>query len=93
MAWRGRGSRFEDNNTTGRFLNQRFTLEEVRLKDGDDAAKAAITLADRNIGFIIADLPADALLKAADAIRDRGSYCSTQAQSTTGCATRIAAPT
>ena len=63
----------EDNNTTGKFLNQRFTLEEVRLKDGDDAAKAAIALADRNIGFIIADLPADALLKAADAVRDRGT--------------------
>src|ERR1700720_4384851 len=48
----------EDNNTTGKFLNQHFTLEEVRLKDGDDAAKAATALADRNIGFIIADLPA-----------------------------------
>jgi ABC transporter substrate binding protein (PQQ-dependent alcohol dehydrogenase system) len=63
----------EDNNTTGTFLNQRFTLEEVRLKDGDDAAKAAGALADRNIGFIIADLPSDALLKAADAVRDRGT--------------------
>jgi ABC transporter substrate binding protein (PQQ-dependent alcohol dehydrogenase system) len=63
----------EDNNTTGKFLNQRFTLEEVRLKDGDDAAKAAVALADRNIGFIIADLPADALLKAAAAVRDRGT--------------------
>jgi ABC transporter substrate binding protein (PQQ-dependent alcohol dehydrogenase system) len=62
----------EDNNTTGRFLNQRFALEELRLKEGDDSAKAAIALADRNIGFIIADLPANALLKAADAIRDRG---------------------
>jgi ABC transporter substrate binding protein (PQQ-dependent alcohol dehydrogenase system) len=62
----------EDNNTTGKFLNQHFTLEEVRLKDGDDAAKAAVALADRN-GFIIADLPADALLKAADAVRDRGT--------------------
>src|SRR5882672_5674039 len=48
----------EDNNTTGRFLNQHFTREEVRLKDGDDSAKAAIALADRN-GFIIADLPAE----------------------------------
>jgi ABC transporter substrate binding protein (PQQ-dependent alcohol dehydrogenase system) len=63
----------EDNNTTGKFLNQRFTLEDVRLKDGDDAAKAAVALADRDIGFIIADLPADALLKAADAVRDRGT--------------------
>src|SRR6202051_1115902 len=63
----------EDNNTTGKFLNQHFTLEELRLKDGDDAAKAAAALADRKIGFIIADLPADALLKAADAVRDRGT--------------------
>src|SRR6195256_877224 len=63
----------EDNNTTGRFLNQRFTLEEVRLKDGDDAATAAVAIAERNVGFIIADLPADALLKAADAVRDRGT--------------------
>jgi ABC transporter substrate binding protein (PQQ-dependent alcohol dehydrogenase system) len=63
----------EDNNTTGKFLNQHFTLEEVRLREGDDAAKAALALTDRNIGFIIADLPADALLKAADAVRDRGT--------------------
>jgi ABC transporter substrate binding protein (PQQ-dependent alcohol dehydrogenase system) len=62
----------EDNNTTGKFLNQRFALEEIRLKDNDDVAKAAVTLADRN-GFIIADLPADDLLKAADALRDRGT--------------------
>jgi ABC transporter substrate binding protein (PQQ-dependent alcohol dehydrogenase system) len=62
----------EDNNTTGKFLNQRFNLEEVRLREGEDAAKAATALADRN-GFIIADLPPDALLQAADALRDRGT--------------------
>jgi ABC transporter substrate binding protein (PQQ-dependent alcohol dehydrogenase system) len=62
----------EDNNTTGKFLNQHFTLDELRLRPGDDAAKAAVALAERN-GFIIADLPADALLKAADAVRDRGT--------------------
>jgi len=62
----------DDNNTTGKFLNQRFTLEEVRLKEGDDAAHAAISLADKNLSFIIADLPAKALLTVADALRDRG---------------------
>ena len=62
----------EDNNTTGQFLNQRFTLEEVRLKEGEDPAAAATALADRNTTFIIADLPAGALVKAADATRDRG---------------------
>src|SRR3954447_747836 len=63
----------EDNNTTGKFLNQRFTLEEVRLKEGEDAAQAAVGLADHGAGFVIADLAADALLKAADALRDRGT--------------------
>ncbi|SFL78604.1 ABC transporter, substrate binding protein, PQQ-dependent alcohol dehydrogenase system [Bradyrhizobium sp. NFR13] len=62
----------EDNNTTGRFLKQQFGLDEVRVKDGDDVAGAARTLAGRN-SFIIADLPPDALLQAADAVRDRGS--------------------
>ena len=62
----------EDNNTTGKFLNQRFALEEVRLKEHDDVAKAATALAARN-GFIIADLPADDLLKASEALRDRGT--------------------
>src|SRR6185436_6032774 len=62
----------EDNNTTGKFLNQHFTLEEVRLRDDEDVAKAAATLAERT-GFIITDLPADDLLKAADALRDRGT--------------------
>jgi ABC transporter substrate binding protein (PQQ-dependent alcohol dehydrogenase system) len=62
----------DDNNTTGKFINQHFSLEVVRLGDGDDAAKAATALAGRN-GYIIADLPAEALLKAADALRDRGT--------------------
>ena len=32
----------EDNNTTGKFLNQHFSLEQVRLKPGEDASKAAL---------------------------------------------------
>jgi ABC transporter substrate binding protein (PQQ-dependent alcohol dehydrogenase system) len=63
----------EDNNTTGKFLNQHFTLQESWLKGREDAAEAAVALADGGAGFIIADLPADALLKAADAVRDRGT--------------------
>jgi ABC transporter substrate binding protein (PQQ-dependent alcohol dehydrogenase system) len=62
----------EDNNTTGKFLNQRFALDEVRLKNGDDVVKAAATLAEHH-GFIIADLSADELLKTADELRDRGT--------------------
>ncbi|MBR0833397.1 ABC transporter substrate-binding protein [Bradyrhizobium manausense] len=62
----------EDNNTTGKFLNQHFTLEERRIKEGEDPVQAATALAEKN-GFIIADLPADALLKVSDALRDRGT--------------------
>lgn len=62
----------QDNNTTGKFLNQHFTLDEVLVKNGDDVVKAAATLADHD-GFIITDLPADELLKVADALRDRGT--------------------
>lgn len=62
----------EDNNTTGKFLNQHFTLREYRLKEGEDAVTAATALAEHN-NFIIADLPADALLRVADGLRDRGT--------------------
>ena len=62
----------EDNNTTGKFLNQHFALDEVRLKEGDDIAKAATTLAEHD-GFIILDLAADEVLKVADTLRDRGT--------------------
>jgi ABC transporter substrate binding protein (PQQ-dependent alcohol dehydrogenase system) len=62
----------DDNNTTGKFLNQHFSLEDVRLNDNDDASAAATALADRGVSLLIADLHPDALLKAADAGRSRG---------------------
>src|SRR6195256_5985679 len=61
-----------DNNTTGKFLNQRFSLEDVQLNDKDDVAAATSALAARGVSLVIADLPADALLKAADAAGSRG---------------------
>ena len=62
----------QDNNTTGKFLNQKFLLEDLRLKATDDPAAAAVAFAERGVSIVIADLPADALLKAADAGRERG---------------------
>jgi ABC transporter substrate binding protein (PQQ-dependent alcohol dehydrogenase system) len=62
----------DDNNTTGRFLNQRFALDERRLKPGEDPVQAATELAEHH-GFIILDLPADDVLKVSDALRDRGT--------------------
>jgi ABC transporter substrate binding protein (PQQ-dependent alcohol dehydrogenase system) len=62
----------DDNNTTGKFLGQRFKLEDIRIKAGDDVVKAATTLAEHD-NFIIVDLSADEVLKVADALRDRGT--------------------
>src|SRR5215831_10679893 len=62
----------EDNNTTGKFLNQRFVMEEARVKDGTDPTDAILRLADHGISFFIVDLSADMLLKAAETGRGRG---------------------
>jgi ABC transporter substrate binding protein (PQQ-dependent alcohol dehydrogenase system) len=56
-----------DNDTTGRFLNQRYSLVDLHLKAGDDPAMAVAELARQGIALIVADLPADDLLKAAEA--------------------------
>jgi ABC transporter substrate binding protein (PQQ-dependent alcohol dehydrogenase system) len=56
-----------DNNTTGRFLNQRYLLVDMHLKTGDDPAAAVRQLASQGVFLIVADLPADELLRAADA--------------------------
>lgn len=64
----------EDNNTTGKFLGQSFSLETTRLKDGDDPVAGAMQLADRGASLIIIDLPADVLLKVADAERARNVF-------------------
>jgi ABC transporter substrate binding protein (PQQ-dependent alcohol dehydrogenase system) len=61
-----------DNNTTGKFLNLQFSLEDRRLAEDDDAGAASIALAERGISLVIADLGADTLLKAADAGATRG---------------------
>lgn len=58
-----------DNNTTGKFLGQRFSLEEARLGQSEDVAAATVALAQHDIALIIADLAPDTLLKAADTAR------------------------
>jgi len=59
----------DDNNTTGKFLNQHFALEATHLDNADDPAAAVAKLAASGVSFALLDLPADALLKAADAGR------------------------
>jgi ABC transporter substrate binding protein (PQQ-dependent alcohol dehydrogenase system) len=61
-----------DNNTTGRFLGQKFTLEVSEVKPGADvvpAFKAMIAKGDR---YVLADISAKQLLSVADIARDNG---------------------
>ena len=59
----------QDNNTTGKFLNQSFAVEAMRVGGQDDPVAATMQLAGRGIFLFITDLPADTLLKVADADR------------------------
>jgi ABC transporter substrate binding protein (PQQ-dependent alcohol dehydrogenase system) len=62
----------DDDNATGRFLNQRYTLIEKVLGESDDPVAAMNALADQGVSFIVTSLDADRLLKVADAGRARG---------------------
>ena len=62
----------KDNDTTGRFLNQRFSLVDTHLTSDADVVAAIGQLADKGVSLVVTDLPADALLKAADAGKAHG---------------------
>ena len=62
----------DDDNATGRFLNQHYTLIEKLLGEGDDPVVAMNALADQGASFIVTNLDADRLLKVADAGKARG---------------------
>jgi ABC transporter substrate binding protein (PQQ-dependent alcohol dehydrogenase system) len=62
----------EDDNATGRFLNQRYTLIEKLVGENDDPAAAMNALADQGASFIVTSLDAERLLKTADAGKARG---------------------
>lgn len=55
-----------DNNTTGVFLKQSYRLVEQVLPQDGDISAGVKALADEGVRFVVADLPADALLAAAD---------------------------
>ena len=58
----------DDNNTTGKFLNQKFTLEILENKDPAALVAAIVAKVDAGLSFIVADMEATTLLKLADAI-------------------------
>ena len=58
-----------DNNTTGRFMNQQFELSDAPVREDDDPAAVMSELAERGVVLMLSDLPAERLLKLADAAR------------------------
>jgi ABC transporter substrate binding protein (PQQ-dependent alcohol dehydrogenase system) len=62
----------EDDNATGQFLNQHYTLLDKLLRENDDPVVAMNALADQGASFIVTSLDADRLLKTADAAKARG---------------------
>jgi ABC transporter substrate binding protein (PQQ-dependent alcohol dehydrogenase system) len=61
-----------DNNTTGKFVDQKFFLEEIKLGPDDNPIPAMERLIAHGTSYIVSDLPAAMLLKAADAARLHG---------------------
>ncbi|MFQ5784197.1 MAG: ABC transporter substrate-binding protein [Alphaproteobacteria bacterium] len=55
-----------DNNTTGRFMKQRFELREVIVPPGEDAVAAFGRLLADGYRHVIVAVPADVLLRMAD---------------------------
>ncbi len=58
----------EDNNTTGRFLNQKYTLDVVEEADADKLIKDVEQKVEGGAHFVLADVAPDTLLKLADAL-------------------------
>ncbi|PPQ33097.1 branched-chain amino acid ABC transporter substrate-binding protein [Rhodoblastus sphagnicola] len=63
----------DDNNVTGEFLGQIFSLAAHRLKPGEDPAQALADLEAKGARFVLADLSAESLLKAADSPAGAGA--------------------
>lgn len=63
----------DDNNTTGKFLKQEFKLERVDDKDPAALIAAVVAKVDGGVGFIVADMASDTLLKLADALAGKAA--------------------
>ena len=62
-----------DNNTTGRFLNQHFTLTDLPLNEASDPKAALHAIIGQGIALILTDVSADALLDLAAEAQPSGA--------------------
>jgi ABC transporter substrate binding protein (PQQ-dependent alcohol dehydrogenase system) len=63
----------DDNNTTGRFLDQSFSIVDAKLAPGDDPVGPLKDMLADGVRFFIIDLPAAEVLAVADAARLSGA--------------------
>ena len=61
----------KDNNTTGKFTKQEFTLDVERVPIGGDAVAVLQRLVDSGHHFILVDAPAETLLALSDAVKGK----------------------
>lgn len=61
-----------DNNTTGRFTNQSFEVNDQVLDEGRNLEAAVQTIGESGASLIVADLPADQLLQVSEIAKRRG---------------------
>jgi ABC transporter substrate binding protein (PQQ-dependent alcohol dehydrogenase system) len=61
----------KDDNTTGRFIKQQFTLDVERVPIGGDAVAALQRLAASGHHFVLVDAPAETLLRLSDSVKDK----------------------
>ncbi len=58
----------KDNNTTGKFMNQKFTLDVIQEANPDKLIKDVVQKVESGDHFILADVAPDTLLKMADTL-------------------------
>jgi ABC transporter substrate binding protein (PQQ-dependent alcohol dehydrogenase system) len=63
----------DDNNTTGRFLDQSFSIVDTKLTPGDDPTASLKSMIDDGVRLFIVDLPPAEVLAVADAARASGA--------------------
>ena len=61
----------EDNNTTGKFLGQKYTLDDIKIAVDEDPTASLAKFEADGVHLIIADLAPEALLKLADAAKGK----------------------
>ena len=61
-----------DNNTTGKFLGQKFTLDVTEVKPDADVVPAFQEMVAKGDRYVLADISAKQLLSIADIARENG---------------------